>query len=275
PTIIQNAATGAVIRAALDANPKPEEHSGLKFPHDKHLKPEGIRDPDKGMVKLDCASCHKPDPGGVSFIPIRMTVDCQGCHALRFDARALDRQLPHGNAAEAQKVIADFYAALALRGEVQDESAPDVVRRRPGEPLPEAERKQALAWADAKASEQADVVIGKTLCGSCHTVAKQADGQWQVAPVKLQEHWLPNARFVHNKHASVNCDVCHAARKSDAATDVLLPGVETCQACHGGEKSAAKVPSTCITCHVFHNPGQPPFGNRRSADAGGMKQARE
>ncbi len=275
PTIIQDAATGAVIRAALDASPKPEEHSGLKFPHDKHLKPEGIRDPDKGMVKLDCANCHRPDPGGVSFIPIRMTETCQGCHALRFDARGLDRQLPHGNPGEAQKVMRDFYAGLALRGEVQDDAAPAMVRRRPGEPLQETDRKEALAWAEAKAGEQADLVVGKTLCASCHTVAKQADGQWQVAPVKLAEHWLPNARFVHGKHVTVSCDTCHDARKSAAATDVLLPGVETCQACHGGEKSAAKVPSTCITCHVFHRPDQAPIGDRKSASASDIKQARE
>jgi predicted CXXCH cytochrome family protein len=268
PAVMQDAATAKFVRVALDASPKPEERSGLRFPHDKHLKPEGIRNPDKGLVKLDCGNCHVPDRGGISFEPIRMTETCQGCHALRFDAKALDRELPHGKPAEAQKVIRDYFAGLALRGEVQDDAAPSIVRRRPGEALPEAQRQEALAWAQSKAEEVSDLVVGKTLCATCHTLAKGGDGLWQVAPVKLADHWLPDARFVHNKHAVVGCDTCHAtARKSETATDVLLPGVKTCQSCHGGERAADKVPSTCITCHTFHRPSMTPFGVQKSADA--------
>ncbi|HYM30088.1 MAG TPA: cytochrome c3 family protein [Candidatus Cybelea sp.] len=267
PRVIQDAATGAVQRVSLDADAKAQEHSGLKFPHDKHLKPEGLRSPDKGMVKLDCASCHKPDAAGVGFLPIRMSVDCQGCHALRFDGRAPDRELPHGKPVEAMRVLQDFYAGLALRGEVQDQNAPEVTRRRPGQPLAESERKEALAWATSRAKEQADLVIGKALCAGCHTVNQGADGTWAVAPVKLADRWLPAGAFVHNKHASVSCDTCHDARKSDAATDVLLPRVQTCQNCHGGEAAAGKVPSTCISCHSFHRPDMAPLATQKSADA--------
>jgi hypothetical protein len=38
---------------------------------------------------------------------------------------------------------------------------------------------------------------------------------------------------------------------------VLLPGIDNCQTCHGGEGAANKVPSTCVDCHYFHIPGMP------------------
>ena len=58
--------------------------------------------------------------------------------------------------------------------------------------------------------------------------------------------------FNHGKHKDVSCAECHAADTSMKSSDVLLPKIEGCQTCHGGEQATDKIPSTCISCHGFH-----------------------
>ena len=35
---------------------------------------------------------------------------------------------------------------------------------------------------------------------------------------------------------------------------MLLPVIDRCRDCHGGAEAEAKVVSTCISCHEFHQP---------------------
>lgn len=255
-------ADGKAVRTALDAEPKPREVSNLKFPHDKHMKKEGVRNPQKGLVKLDCGACHTADAGGVGMLPIRMETHCQDCHSLRFDAKLMNRELPHGQPEQALAVIRDVYAGVALRGEAGDDDAPEAARRRPGRELTQTERVEALAWAERKSVSVADQVIGKSLCGSCHTVTG-GDGKWEIAKVNIAWRWMPKAvMFPHSAHQPVSCGTCHDAEKSTESADVLMPAVATCQQCHGGEHATDKVPSSCISCHEFH---QPHLGPMRSA----------
>jgi hypothetical protein len=45
----------------------------------------------------------------------------------------------------------------------------------------------------------------------------------------------------------------HGLEPSKVATDVLIPGIERCQTCHGGARaSSPMVPSECVLCHPFH-----------------------
>jgi hypothetical protein len=74
-----------------------------------------------------------------------------------------------------------------------------------------------------------------------------------------------DAKFDHKSHVAVDCGECHAAKESKEASDVLLPGIGKCLSCHGGEQASAKVPSTCITCHDFHNPAFPPMRPMKAA----------
>ncbi len=78
------------------ANPV-RDNPSLAFPHDKHLDPAGVKSPAKGRVRLDCASCHRPDTSKRMFEPISMAKDCQECHRLEIepavtDARGAPRQ---------------------------------------------------------------------------------------------------------------------------------------------------------------------------------------
>ncbi|WP_374633319.1 cytochrome c3 family protein [Ferrovibrio sp.] len=256
---------GGWTRVALNTAPPPQEVSGLKFPHDKHLKAD-LRHPEKGNVKLECASCHKPDSGGVGMLPISFEGQCRDCHSLRFEALAPEREMPHGSVREAKRMVADFYAARALRGEPREaEPSTDPQRRRPGQVLTEAEKLEARAWADRKADEILNGKLGKGLCGECHMLV-EANGGFEVAKPQLADRFMPLARFPHKDHREVPCLECHKADVSAAAADLLMPGINTCRSCHGGEKSTNKIASTCVACHVFHREGLPSMRKEKPAD---------
>jgi hypothetical protein len=64
---------------------------------------------------------------------------------------------------------------------------------------------------------------------------------------------LPHSIFNHQTHARAGraCEDCHRkARASEKTTDVLLPGIASCQECHA---RASEVRSVCVTCHVYHD----------------------
>jgi len=258
-TVVTDAAKGVVQRISLAD--KPVEQSGLKFAHDKHLDPKGHRNPQVAEnVVLACANCHQPDSAGVLMQTARFADSCGGCHLLQFEPQALDRKLPHGKPAEAMQFVRDTYSSIALRGGFAETSAPEPVRRRAGQALSEDERLTALAWADKKADEVIVGRYGKGLCAGCHVVVDGADPQsWTVADIRVNKRWLPGGAFTHAKHRDLDCVGCHAAPTSTASSDVLIPTVETCQNCHGGEKAVDKVPSTCVSCHGFHKEGLPQF----------------
>ena len=50
----------------------------------------------------------------------------------------------------------------------------------------------------------------------------------------------------------MNCNDCHKAAESKAATDLLIPDLTNCRQCHAGESGGSKVASTCIACHRYH-----------------------
>jgi len=257
-TVVADAAAKTLARVDLGPDARPVDHPNLKFSHKGHVDP--IAWP-RGMRRLDCVSCHVTERGGGLMQPIAFTQHCAECHAasLKFDAAAPDRAVPHGDAALAQRSVKEFYARVALEGGIDDPTAPAVVRRRPGTPLAEPERLEALAWADQRARAARDFVFDDLRgCGTCHDVDRSG-AELKIAPVLLQTQFLPKAQFNHGKHMTVGCEGCHPARASTASSDVLIPGIATCRNCHGGESAWAKVRSTCIACHDFHKPGIGPL----------------
>ncbi|MBM3571375.1 MAG: hypothetical protein FJX52_03295, partial [Alphaproteobacteria bacterium] len=221
PTVKVDPVTGKQDRISLAD--KPQERSGLVFPHDKHLVPEGVRSP-IGRTKLDCGSCHKPEAGGAFMQPVRMEAMCAGCHQLKFDPLLPDWTLPHGRPGDVIRLVRGLYDGLALRGGVEEPAAPAVVRRRPGTVLTEPERLDALAWAETRANDMLRVVFGKSVCGACHQVTPPAaaTGAWAVQAPQIAERWLPKGGFRHDRHMLMACGDCHQAAKSNASEDVLL-----------------------------------------------------
>lgn len=245
----------APVRTTWAANLK--EDSGLKFNHEKHLKPDGLNTP-SGHRTLTCATCHMPEAGGAKMRPVNFDAMCHDCHKLGFDTLAPDREVPHGKVAAVAYTLNEYYAKVALEGGYADARSPDIVqqRRRPGSPpLSQQQQQEALAWARQRANEATDSLFTGKACSTCHKVTppRTPDDTWHVAPVRVSGVWYADARFTHAKHTTVKCEDCHGgAPKSTQSSDLLIPGIDNCRACHAGAKAKDKVPTTCIACHAYH-----------------------
>ena len=63
--------------------------------------------------------------------------------------------------------------------------------------------------------------------------------------------WFLHASFNHETHRELRCAECHAgADASKLTSDLLMPSLAVCAKCHGAQGG---VPSTCVTCHRFHD----------------------
>ncbi len=260
PTLIKTHQPETFERIAIDANkPKPVDRSNLKFPHNKHLKENGVRHPDGTRTVLQCGFCHEPETGGVALQPISFEKHCSNCHDLKFEPQAPNREMPHKDLSQAKDYVAGTYAEFALRGNWIEPANPvenvSSFRKLIGEGpiVTEEQKKAALEWAESKAEEVLQGKFGRGLCGECHEIVdNEKTKSWDVAPVHIPTKWLPKSHFNHKPHKDRKCTTCHNTKESEDATDVLLPPVETCQECHGGEFTTTKVKSTCTECHSFH-----------------------
>lgn len=261
PSVVTDASLHIISRdRGMSDTPGPRESSGLTFSHADHMRDVGVRHPTRGNVNLECESCHVSDDGGVSMLPISFETHCHQCHELTFDTQLPGRELIHGKPEVLFEQVSDIYNAVAMRGGYEEPAAPEIIRRRPGTPLTVEEKIVAENWADGKSQDLLKGRFGRGQCDECHRVFDNSStGVWVIEPVHVTEHWFPKSIFNHDRHSDVSCATCHATLTSDDSADVLLPTVETCQTCHGGEKATNRVPSTCITCHQFHHENQSPM----------------
>jgi hypothetical protein len=276
-TLVADAAKGATVRAELGTSPPPMDHPGIKFSHAAHLVKGGF--PVLGYKEMACADCHVADPSGQTFLPITYKQQCASCHELTFDKVALpwpDAKVPHGDDVGVIAAVWNYYAGLALRDGASAAPIPaasPVERRGAGQPPPAPGAPPPAdtpGWVTAKSVTALNVVFDERRgCAYCHD-STAANGAWDtdkmladalppkanpphlVAPVMLRTRFLPNARFDHASHRGMNCEDCHASRTSQTSSEVLIPGIDNCLKCHGGEKASLQAQSTCISCHIFH-----------------------
>ena len=236
----------------------------LKFNHSRHFAND--IPPVKGQ-KLDCNFCHKPDPEGRFYLRINFEAHCQSCHALQFDERNPSLHLPHGEVNLVRTFLRTLPAQYAELARSQPNNATpsrDVktfvaqqmngLRRQFGSD--EAfERAVFFETNPYKREDAAPSKANFSGCAHCHAV--KAEGRIPViTPPVLIDRWMWRANFTHAKHTSVSCEDCHhQARTSQLTSDVLMPAKQNCVVCHSPEKK--KVSSDCITCHTYHEPGQP------------------
>ena len=252
--------------------------SHLKYPHDEHLK-VNIRGA-KGRVTLQCSSCHVPDASGRSFLPINMNQHCLECHTLQFEPAVTPRQVPHGSVDEVMATMQEFYANLALKDVAVDVVDTGEIQRSIPRPssgiVTDDQRRRALKWADTKGAVVARDLFEKRVCVICHEIVRTQGTEkdpekilWGVMPLHIATTYMPKARFDHDKHLTFKCTDCHEGiAKSKSSRDVLLPDIASCRICHTGSAPVTnKVPSTCVSCHGFHEAGHPPW-NKRTARAG-------
>ena len=290
---------------SVDVTPDLVEVSGLEFNHLRHVgKAVSGRGDDKQY--LQCGACHQPDAGGLYMKPIVFEEHCEDCHRLDFDATAPEGTVPHGDPAMIRDRIRGFYANRVLDGDVKDPAAPRRLRlRRPGKRLTTDEAELSRRWVDGKvAAAERRFYERPGTCDLCHTLApdEARDGGMGIAPVQIQDVWVPGSIFSHGSHAPFACVKCHPAagvfdpeadtalarpawslegaipyeliprepttRVSTVSGDILIPDMEVCRDCHaGGEASGGeKVPSPCSMCHPFHVRANGPMGTIVESD---------
>lgn len=267
------------------SDPNITEQSNLKFSHQLHLHPKGINGPE-GTQVLQCVDCHQTEPGGTTMLTINMEQHCQSCHQLTFDDSDPNRVVPHGSPEDVVVMLREYYGFRYVYQNLlgnEDLSEQEIgqlfeVReaRRPGrqqrlrketteildantaEAIEELARKgvrtEAIRWAESRAYEAASNLFERQACLTCHVVSDSA-GQgipWVVEPIRLTKKWFPLAEFSHESHELMECQDCHDAYPSKVAQDVLMPDIDNCRSCHGGEHSQQLIPSSCTECHQYH-----------------------
>jgi len=252
------------VRIPLDQKDRLQERTNIEFSHAVHLKKDGIKSPDRGNVRLDCANCHQPEPGGKYMAKLDFESQCHECHKLNFDIHDPKLELPHGDDHSIQTFLDGYYADRALKDDYRLLSEPPVAqeRHRPGEALPPLEHMEPKEWVTKYVRDVDSEIMRFRVCGKCHTVSLNQESNqggnqlqfWKVEPVGFSAHRFPKADFNHDKHKTQDCTDCHDAEKSEHSEDVLLKGIASCRECHSGIGTRArdKVASTCIDCHGFH-----------------------
>ena len=176
------------------------------------------------------------------------------------NANGFQRELRHGRTNDVIATLLDFYQARVVGAAVGNGGADDG-RRRPGEAAAQRTiglREIAFAQAGGRAAARVRAIFAEGgACFGCHIVTPptRPDGlDFKVAAVTLRDAFLPNAAFNHRAHSTgeFKCENCHLAKTSQSSTDVLVPPIATCRACHGGEHAQAQVQSSCVMCHGFH-----------------------
>ncbi len=207
--------------------------------------------------------------------PVKFANACAACHLLTFDKR-FDKGTPHDKPevihAFLVRTFREYIAARPAEVRVQRDPSRDLT----GKPLPPAVRNLTPAqWVTERTAEAEDLLWRKT-CKQCHTLTPFAKSSQRkiemsvspeseagkffgiaaelpnVAPANTTLQWMPHAKFDHGAHEGFTCVSCHAkVLKSTEASDILLPGIETCKKCHAPGPEHAE--SRCFECHTYHD----------------------
>jgi predicted CXXCH cytochrome family protein len=250
------------------------ENSHLKFSHAQHLDPKGIHSP-AGERILQCEDCHRPNSSGRQMMPIRMEIQCSGCHMLHFDEHDPASGVPHGDLQKMFRTLRDHFSRQYLESVGASSRTSSQELRRPGQETRQMsldEQRRARDWADTQSLKVARELLERRVCVDCHEVTRVlgASGfdQWQVSPVRLTTNWMPRARFNHAIHITEPCTSCHdTAPQSKRSSDILMPRIEKCRTCHGDASDSSKLSSDCVMCHRFHMPNRGRFDSVATANA--------
>jgi len=192
---------------------------------------------------------------GKSYIPVpEFAKHCAACHTLQFDKRFGNEQVPHDKPETVHAfLLKRFGEYIAAHPDAVHEVNP------PDRLLPERVRvlrvaRNAAEWLQFRVADAEWLLYAKT-CKQCHMLTPTNSPLPEVAKSNLTARWLSHAEFDHHAHRMMSCTACHTRTPdSRETTDVLLPGIQTCQQCHrrqGPSKEAAE--GRCFECHQYHD----------------------
>jgi hypothetical protein len=217
----------------------------------------------------------RPRSGRELMTPVRFATACASCHLLTFDKR-FDEGVPHDKPevihAFVVKRFQDYIAAHPNELRVSRDPSRDLT----GKPLPpEVRVLTPVQWVTERTANAEQLLWRKT-CKQCHAIgfteknrpapiatntisdttqttksAVEAEAP-HIQPAATTIRWMPHAKFDHDAHRGFTCISCHEkALSSVESSDVLLPGIATCQTCHAHGPDHAE--SRCSECHTYHD----------------------
>jgi hypothetical protein len=242
---------------------EPEQSSNLTFSHACHLDARKVSRPG-ATGALGCSDCHVLSVDGSHFVPLSMSVSCEGsgCHSLEFAReKGLGRELPHGKPAQAIAIIQDFFVKKAAAP--PGTTAPPRHLPNRVEPPPCTGSAYDCGLSRARFEVELAFVPRDGTCRLCHVVtdtgAASLVDRFRVTPVRLQAGFFKSAHFDHRAHevqgkltGDKACEACHAARNSTRSADVMIPPIGKCLECHSDRPEKDKVTVSCPSCHVYH-----------------------
>ena len=259
-----------VLRAGLpDDTPYRLDHK-LHCDPDQVTWPKNIADQAARNPGVICSQCHQPDQGRAYFKPINYDSHCAKCHGMEKFAPAVEPvgklAITHG---DPKRVAAEITSQISTYL-FQHGGNPTFLNAAPAKPTDDDDDgpKKKAAVAETRNSEQwVHDTVQKALqplyfplsvekegksCLKCHVGAKLDEaGLLQISQQKIPAVWLRKAQFDHHAHQTVACISCHkSATQSAFTTDILLPGIANCRACHSTEGGAK---TDCVECHRFHD----------------------
>ncbi len=250
---------------------------GVRLNHYVHLQPN-LMGPNNTRVQMTCDDCHRPAGAGAwpygaaevrpvaateaslrrsnekAHIPLaEFTKHCVACHTLQFDKRFSNEQVPH----DKPEVV---HAFLLKRFGEYIAAHPNAVREinPPDRQIPERARvprvaRNAAEWVQFRVDAAEWLLYAKT-CKQCHTLRPASGPLPEVAKSNLTARWFAHSEFDHHAHRMMSCTTCHTRTpESRETSDVLLPGIQTCQQCHREDKPKEAAEGRCFECHQYHD----------------------
>ncbi len=217
----------------------------------------------------------RPMTGRELMAPVRFAYACAGCHSLAFDKR-FNEGVPHDKPEVVHAFLVKEFTGYIAAHPAEVRVTHDPERDLTGRALPPSMRVLTPSqWVADRTAEAEDLLWRKT-CNHCHTLyaatqarrgivpnssqpnasmatsGSPAIGLPEIARANITLQWMPHAKFDHDAHQGFSCVSCHEkALTSTETTDVLLPGIATCETCHAPGPEHAE--SRCFECHIYHD----------------------
>jgi hypothetical protein len=207
--------------------------------------------------------------------PVKFATACASCHLLAFDKR-FEEGVPHDKPEVVQTFVATKFQEYIAAHPGELRVSKDPSRDLTGKPLAPDVRVLTPAQWIAERTAEAEKLLWRKTCKQCHAIAFAQKNQPARIPQsasgnnlfessaehnpaipniehgKITRRWLPRAKFDHDAHRGFTCISCHEkARRSTESSDILLPGIATCQTCHAPGPDHAE--SRCFECHTYHD----------------------
>jgi hypothetical protein len=227
--------------------------------------------PTSGSLKTsgpngDVLPAHNPQTGRELMAPVTFANACASCHLLSFDKR-FSEGVPHDKPEVIHAFLKKKFQDYAATQPSELRSPRDPDRDITGKPLaPRVQTLTTAQWVAVRTSDAEQLLWRKT-CLQCHQLlfkrnSKLPSGREaavssedllpRIAEASVTARWMPHAKFDHQAHGGFTCVNCHEkALRSSNSSDLLLPGIKTCQTCHARGPDHAE--SRCFECHTYHD----------------------